>query len=110
MQDTRPKVRRVPWTWAHGEDTIHFVHILFSKHVSLNLTKYTLQSIIKLNKHIIWSAYFKILYFYACISQFEYFHFNSNSTKKSKKGKQIQKNIMIAHELLLCGVLLIEIV
>ena len=30
--------------------------------------------------------------------------------KKSKKGKQIQKNIMIAHELLLCGVLLIEIV
>ena len=50
------------------------------------------------------------LFFYACTSQFEYFHFNSNSTKKSKKGKQIQKNIMIAHELLLCGVLLIEIV
>ena len=36
---------------------------LISKHVSLNLTKCTLQSIIKLTKHITRSAYFKILYF-----------------------------------------------
>ena len=36
---------------------------LISKHVLLNLTKCTLQSIIKLTKHITRSAYFKILYF-----------------------------------------------
>ena len=36
---------------------------LISKHVLLNLTKCTLQSIIKLTKHITKSPYFKMLYF-----------------------------------------------
>ena len=77
---------------------------LISKHV--NLTKYTLQSIIKLTKHITRSAYFKILYF----SMHVYLNLNIPTLilivlKFLKNGKQIQKIIMIGHEQLLCGVL-----
>jgi len=77
---------------------------LISKHV--NLTKCTLQSIIKLTKHITRSAYFKILYF----SMHVYLNLNIPTLilivlKNLKDGKQIQKIIIIGHELLLCGVL-----
>ena len=54
---------------------------LISKHVSLNLSKCTLQSIIKLTKHITRSAYFKILYFSI-----------TNSTKKFKKWQTNSEN------------------
>ena len=79
---------------------------LISKHVSLNLMKSTLQSIIKLTKHITRSAYFKILYF----SMHVYLNLNIPTLilivlKNSKNGKQIQKIIIIEHELLLCGAL-----
>ena len=77
---------------------------LISKHV--NLTKCTLQSIIKLTKHITRSPYFKILYF----SMRVYLNLNIPTLilrvlKNSKNGKQILKFIMIEHKLLLCGVL-----
>ena len=79
---------------------------LISKHISLNLTKCTLQSIIKLTKHITRSAYFKILYFPMHV----YLNLNIPTLilivlKILKNGKQIQKIIMIEHEQLLCGVL-----
>jgi len=65
-----------------------------------------LQMIIKLTKHITRSPYFKILYF----SMRVYLNLNIPTLilrvlKNSKNGKQIQKFIMIEHELLLCGVL-----
>ena len=65
---------RVPGLWHRakkffavcrtpGTRQTFFLFIQIWKHVSLSLTKCTLQSIIKLTKHITRSAYFKILYF-----------------------------------------------
>ena len=65
---------RVPGLWhtakkffvvcrTPGTRQTFFLFIQIWKHVSLSLTKCTLQSIIKLTKHITRSAYFKILYF-----------------------------------------------
>ena len=89
-----------------GTQQTFFLFIQIWKHVSLSLTKCTLQSIIKLTKHITRSAYFKILYF----SMHVYLNLNIPTLilivlKNLKNGKQIQKITMIEHELLLCGVL-----
>ena len=97
---------------AHGKELTpgtrqtFFLFIQIWKHVSLSLTKCMLQRIIKLTKHITRSPYFKILYF----SMRVYLNLNIPTLilrvlKNSKNGKQIQKFIMIEHELLLCGVL-----
>ena len=45
------------------------------------------------------------VFFYACLCQFKYYHFNYNSTKKFKNVQKIQKIVVIQHKLLLCGVL-----
>ena len=108
---------RVPGVWhtakkyfavcrIPGTRQTFFLFIQIWKHVSLSLTKCMLQRIIKLTKHITRSPYFKILYF----SMHVYLNLNIPTLilivlKNSKKGKQIQKIIMIEHELLLCGVL-----
>ena len=108
---------RVPGVWhtakkyfalcrIPGTRQTFFLFIQIWKHVSLNLTKCTLQSIIKLTKHISRSAYFKILYF----SMHIYLNLNIPTLilrvlKNSKNGKQIQKFIIIEHEVLLCGAL-----
>ena len=67
---------------------------LISKHV--NLTKYTLQSIIKLTKHITRSAYFKILYF----SMHVYFNLNISTLIVIilKKFKKWQTNLENYHD------------
>ena len=108
---------RVPGVWhtakkffamchTPGTRQTFFLFIQIWKHVSLSLTKCMLQRIIKLTKHITRSPYFKILYF----SMRVYLNLNIPTLilrvlKNSKNGKQIQKFIMIEHELLLCGVL-----
>ena len=108
---------RVPGVWhtakkffavcrTPGTRQTFFLFIQICKHVSLSLTKCMLQRIIKLTKHITRSPYFKILYF----SMRVYLNLNIPTLilrvlKNSKNGKQIQKFIMIEHELLLCGVL-----
>ena len=108
---------RVPRVWhtskkffavchTPGTRQTFFLFIQIWKHVSLSLTKCMLQRIIKLTKHITRSPYFKILYF--CMHV--YLNLNIPTLilrvlKNSKNGKQIQKFIMIEHELLLCGVL-----
>jgi len=89
-----------------GKRQTFFLFIQIWKHVSLSLTKCMLQRIIKLTKHITRSPYFKILYFSVRV----YLDLNIpililRVLQNSKNGKQIQKFIMIEHELLLCGVL-----
>ena len=73
-----------------------FLFIQIWKHVSLNLTKCTLQSIIKLTKHITRSPYFKILYF----SMRVYLNLNIPTLilRVLKKFKKWQTNSEIYHD------------